>query len=203
MKLTATVENASEVAEGVWHVPAAMDQVLHDHTVERFDLPSILVVEESDFEHAGAKLQFDFGSAQLLILGGRARGTLIIQAAAPPEKAVHPAGKVRGDELFLQILGSMAPNSKQVGEDLLERIRELDPEGSLERQGRRFINRPDNFVALEPQTRINEIIVHIRGIVSVDLQPVATQRGYSAFKVRSVADLLEAGRALGLAKRKF
>ena len=203
MKITATVENATSVADHVWYVPATLDQVVQDATVERLDLPTILAVHEPQFDENEHTLQFDFTSADVLILGGRSHGSLVIQSSIREANAVRVPVKLHGDEVFRNLLKSMAPHIRSAGEDLLSRVRELDPDGEFERHGRRFVNRPDNFVALEPQTRLNEIIVHVRGNVEVHLPPVSTQRGYSAFKVRSPNDLLEAGSALGRARRRF
>src|SRR5688500_19018682 len=114
MKLTATVEGVSAVTEGVWYVSAAMDQVLHVATVERPELPSILVVEDSDFDRTDGTLQFDFGSSELLILGARSKGTLILRAGSE-ERAVRSADRENGDELLLRVLRTMAPHAQQAG----------------------------------------------------------------------------------------
>lgn len=203
MKITATLPNVTNVAPGIWHASSAVDQIINDTTQERPDSPSVLLIGEGAISASDGSLSFDFGAAELLVLGDRSRGTIILEQREPENLKGASAVQMGGDDEFLHVVAKMAPHIREAGPDLLERIRELDPEGHFDRHGRRFINRPDNFVALEPQTRISEIIVHVRGLVSVDLPAVSTQRGYSAFKVRKLDDLMEAGRALGLARRRF
>jgi hypothetical protein len=200
MRLTATIE-AETLAPGIWQADLAGSELTQKAGLVRRGLPTILIVR--DAAHHQGELSFDFRGLEILSRGDDARALILepLQDTPATDSAMH--ADISGDEEFQSLLAPLAPVTQTLGRDLLERIREIDPDGELERRGRRFINRPDNFVALEPQTRLNQIIVHLRGDVSAKLQPVRSLNGYSAFKVTSEDDLLEIGSALGRAKRKF
>lgn len=200
MRLTATI-GAALLAEGIWQGDLRGAVLAMKPLVLRRELPTVLVVRDAAFEPESGRLSFDYGGIDILNRGDDARA--IILAAAAGHAAAPTDEAPSGDQAFLSLLDGLSPAIRETGRDLLDRIRELDPGGRLEQRGRRFINRPDNFVALEPQTTLNQIIVHLRGLVSTGLRPVATQRGYSAFKVTGPGDIPEAGSALGRATRKF
>lgn len=199
MRLTATIE-AKGLADHVWQGNLRAAPLPDKGPSLRRGLPTILVVRGAVYSADQGQLSFDFNGIEVLNRGDDARA--IILAAVDSEEAAIMGGP-DGDQAYLSLLDRLPAEIRKTGRDLLERIRELDPDGTLEQRGRRFVNRPDNFVALEPQTRLNEIIVHLRGIVTSKLRPVSAQRGYSAFKVADRGDLLEAGSALGRAKRRF
>lgn len=216
MRITVNVEDAAALSDGVWAATMEPSSVRNlAPPLSQIGGTTIVLIEETEFDATTKHLSFPLGSTRVLNLGSTSAAILVSAADAEMEAGASRRGAATsagistqaprlgfGDRECLREVERLGSEIAGVGRQLVEHIRGLDPSGDLRHEGRRFINRSDNFVTLQPQPRVGEILVTIRGIVETKLKRASAVRGYSGFKVGRPTDLAEAQRVISAATRR-
>lgn len=212
MQIQVTIDEAVEVSTGVWSAD------LSPANVRQLGKPSadaggrsILVINEPDYDSGAKRLAFSINAAHVLNVGTSNRA-LFVSAAEPEDTSADSAksqessdAKPRlgaGDGLLLKSIEAFPEPIRNAAINVLERVRQLDPGGDFRRHKNRFVNRRDNFVAIEPQTRLHQLLINVRGKVETPLPQLSTFNGYTAFKLSAPSDLAQVLRAIEAATRK-
>lgn len=218
MRIMVNIENAVALKSDVWSASVAPANVRNlSAPLSTAGVTSVVLVEGVEFDVAARCLSFPFGSVRVLNLGSSDDALFIsgIDTAgdagakeAPVETQTDEGSsseQVRlgfGDRDCLRGFAQMSPELQLAAQQAVEHIRKLDPSGDLQKEGQRYVNRPDNFVTLQPQPRVSDILVTFKGSVKTTLKEASARRPYQGFKIRGTGDVPEALRVLQLAKRR-
>ena len=190
--LKTAIANVSKIAEGAWESelsPAEVEALGRSFAQEPG--PSVLLADNIE-EPDETTILFAPSAVRVLNRGTASRAFVL--ARPSNDASARPPGESVGDEEFLKEAAEAGAEVEAFARRMLREVRSLDPAGELVSfPGRRFINKPDNFVVLVPQPRIRELKIVVRGgphefrDAPGDLKP--DQNGYSTFKIRNATDL--------------
>ena len=204
--LQTAISNATKLGDGTWRAPVSPADVDRlGRPLGREPGPSILYVSAVT-EVPDRTIIFPLSDAAVLNRGTLADALIVARVPNHHTGSIH-YGEENGDESFVEEAAAAGEAVGEFAECMLEAIREVDPNGRLFAfPGRRFINKPDNFITLVPQPRVQELKVIVRGQpgdfrdAPEDLK--SDQNGYSTFKIKSSTDLAPAIALLKQIRRK-
>lgn len=217
MRIMVDVEEAAAIAPLIWTAAVSPENVRKlSSPLSSTGMISILLVEEARYETGANRLSFPFGSVRVLNLGTTNQAVFVsaVESASEhvpqadgsaPSSDAQNANEVRlgfGDRDCIRAFSRMPVELMEVGRRLVETIRGIDPNGDFKQEGHRFVNRPDNWVTLQAQPRVREILVTFKGSVETNLKTASARRPYQGVKVRSAEDLQEVARIFAAAKRR-
>ncbi len=179
------LDDAERLADEVWRAslsPSDVSRIGSPHLSR--GRQSVIGVFGGIDALADHQITFDPGAAEVLN-AGRDPVVLIIKLDDPDGRKL-----VRhGDQAFLASCEEhLTPDLTQIAADLLASIRDQYPGQLKEGKARKWVNDPDNFVALTIQNRDKSFAVYVKGRVQdhqepdLDLKP--DRPGYSRFKLR-------------------
>jgi hypothetical protein len=214
MRITVNIEDVTAYSASLWTGIVAPEKVRNlSSPLSSVGSPSVLLVEEPDFDEANRLLSFPLGNALVLNVGTTDEAVFIAARAEEQEEATQPTTTkvdtgtdVRlgfGDRECIRSFDRLPDDLREAGRQLIEHVRRLDPNGDLRYKPPRFVNSPDNWVTLQPQPQVREILVTFKGSVQTHLkQSKSARRPYQGFKLRSLEDVGEAKRVLASAQRR-
>ena len=204
MSLRLTVGDAKALEEGVWFAELTPAEVCRfGNAKNSFGAISVVGVAQPDFDPQRLELTLNPNDALVLNIGASNR-TLIVDIGGRdtlqmPSKAGtrayqsglrQPSDKRKGDRAFLaECRKHLDASLVAIVEELLSRIRERYPGELHEGKARKWVNYPDNFVALTIQNRDKSFAVHVKGYpdqfsaLSLDIK--SDRPGYCRFKLKS------------------
>ena len=168
----------------------------------------MLLVEHAEFDPAQERLSFPLGGARVLNLG--ASDEAVFVAAHLTERSVHEdssevVANTRlgfGDRDCVQAFARLPEDLQEAARQIIAHIRALDPSGDLAHKSPRYVNFPDNWVTLQAQPQVREILITFKGAVDTTLKNASARPPYQGFKVRGLIEVPEAKRVLSLAQRR-
>ena len=208
MSVNLVIEQAEEVGSGIWE--AAIDPKeleLLGAPQARFRGRSIVLLEEAHI--AGDCLIFPPSAAHRLNAGTE-RLVLFVLAAPVADsssgesQADVASGAQLGDRNFLD---ATPPELRPLADPVLREIRRRDPQGYLNLEGQRHVNRPDNWVTVKPQPYAGSVAITVRGRPDAFGSPASLRlkpdRGsYTRFTIDRDSQLPEALEIIRTARRK-
>ena len=208
------IENFEELMPGVWRVKIPKQQLEHLHV--RPDMHCANTIVLAPILKRGSELRMDPTEVIMTVLG-KGDEVLLIDASHEGGRGLIPRRSDRqlssvdieaGDAAFFAACDQLVGHSlKALATSLVEGIREKHHGKMVEGQGRKWINSPDNFVAMTIQNRDRSLAISIKDVVEAKgsaLNPKPDRPGYLRFKVSSAGDLQEAKRLiLASARRHF
>ncbi len=177
MAIRMSVDHVTLLSEGVWSAPLSPSEVQLFARTKGAGMGevSVLGVVEPEFDEAAGMLSIDNRQAHVLNIGKSDR-TLIVDIGASPSPmqglpATPPAPgptkgepEGRGDNMFIascqHYLGS---DLVAMAERLLSEVRSRYPGELHEGLARKWVNQPENFVALTIQNRDQSFVIHVKG----------------------------------------
>lgn len=212
MKIMVTIENVTRYAPNVLAGSIAPDGVAKlGNALSTAGGPSVVLVEDVEFDIECSRMSFPFGAARVLNLGTTDEAVFVSAAADWDENGPSAgvdsisAPDVRlgfGDRDCVKAFHRLPDDLQEAAQILIEHIRQLDPSGDLQHKHPRYVNAPDNWVTLQAQPQVKDILVTFKGSAKTALTPASARRPYQGFKVRSLDDVPEAKRVLSLAQRR-
>ena len=213
MRITINVDQAVSDSPAIWTAALSPEEVRHlSPPLTAGSGPTVITVEDAEYEPRERELAFAFGKARVLNLGetsqvvivGRTQETSLSEGQ---EKVLESDGRGLGpgDKHLLSALHSskLPDDLKDTAQQLVEFVRALDPAGDLQHKPPRFVSFPDNWVTFQIQPQVREILVTYKGHVPTRLKSASARRPYSGFKVRGLQDVEEAKRVLRGATRRY
>ena len=200
------ISGATKLANNIWRTatsPIEIDRL--GRAAGREPGPSIIYVPVVTEVSEGTIL---FPSIDATVVNrGTLDDTIIIACNSSGGDKATPKNVRAADRDFIAEAEAAGPDVGEFAKKMLQTLRELDPEGQLVAfPGRRFINKPDNFIVLVPQPRVRELKIVVRGnpreFENAPSDLKADQNGYSTFKIRSATDLAHAVKLLRQVRRK-
>jgi hypothetical protein len=203
--LKTAIANVSKIAEGAWESELSPDEVeALGRSFAQEPGPSVLLADEVE-ESDKNTILFPPNAVRVLNRGTAKRAFVLARPNSDASLSL-PRG-CAGDDAFLKEAAQAGREVEEFARRMLREVRRLDPTGELVSfPGRRFINKPDNFVVLVPQPRIQELKIVVRGgprefrDAPDDLK--SDQNGYSTFKIRNATDLARGISLLKQVRRK-
>ncbi|NTZ44050.1 hypothetical protein G7A66_13370 [Altererythrobacter sp. SALINAS58] len=209
----------TQLAPSLWEADVAPSNVRQlGNPAGEIGAHSIVMIDQPEFDAGEGEMRFAINAVRVLNLGSTDRAILIgaeasSQAGATadcgPQNASGPASgeapAVRlglGDRQLLQKVQQFPEEMRQAAEGVIEHVRALDPTGDFQRQNNRFVNRRDNFVAIEAQSQKKQLLINVRGKIETKLKTLSTFNGYTAFKLATPSDLPAVLNAIDSATRK-
>lgn len=205
MRIQATVDEVTRLADGVWKGNLTPGEVrsLGNSSVN-LGATSVVATRDGAFEDQGDSLSFDPSDAVVLNVG--TGNSVIFLSLGVMESSTgtirgtsskDEVGLRGGDRLFLDAARLLlTPELAQTGEELLREIRSQQPGELKEGQARKWVNEPDNFVAITIQPRDQSYAIHVRGdpkdfgSSSLDIRQDRTS--YCRFKIKTRDQVVEA-----------
>lgn len=127
---------------------------------------SVVLVANPIYKESQRRLEFEPSSARILNIGNSTK-TIIIGIGLETEisqPGMIPEPKLKpGDANFIKELKDRIPNLFSLGEKLLAEVRRYNPVGELNLEGKRFVERPDNFWTVTIKPRKQELYITVRG----------------------------------------
>lgn len=210
MAIRMSVEKVALLSDGVWSAPLSPSeaQMFARGRSAGMGHVSVLGVMEPEFDEPTGTLSIDSRQAYVLNVGKSDR-TLIVDLGASPRAAIKehtiaptpqpsdnsPDG--RGDTMFLAACRRhLGPDLVSMAEQLLPEIRSQYPGELHEGQARKWVNHPENFMALTIQNRDQSFAIHVKGEpedFSAPTLEIKPDRGsYSRFKLKGQEQLNDA-----------
>lgn len=210
MAIRMLMEQVTRLGGGVWSAPLSPSEVqmLARGKTSSMGQVSVLGVIEPRFDQDAKTLSIDSRQAYVLNVGQSDRTVILDldrstsatarEQAAPPRRLPSeslPDG--RGDSMFIaSCRHHLRPSLVSMAEQLLSRIRSRYPGELHEGKARKWVNHPQNFVALTIQNRDQSFAIHVKGepkdfsAPSLEIKP---DRGsYSRFKLKDEEQLNDA-----------
>ena len=208
MSVNLVIEQAEEVGSGIWEATIDPQELeLLGAPQGRFRGRSIVLLEEAHI--AGDCLTFLPSAAHRLNAGTERLALFVLAtpvADSPSSEAQEDvaSGAQIGDRNFLD---ATPPELRPLAEPVLREIRRRDPQGYLNLEGQRHVNRPDNWVTLKPQPYAKSLAVTVRGRPDAFGSPasflVKPDRGsYARFTIDRDSQLPEALEIIRTARMK-
>lgn len=209
MPLIIAVGGVSQVGDGLWTTTLTPAEVRRLGTASSLGARSVIGLFGPDFDAASAQLVLDPSSIVVLAVGD-SEETLLIDlkksVAGNPglgdqthtAAADVPKGGGKGDEAFLRASLALLSNDLVSSiQCLLEQVRQRHPGELREGQARKWVNSPDNFLAITIQPRDRSFAIHARGepgdygaLSSIDVK--RDRPGYVRFKLQKASQLEDA-----------
>jgi hypothetical protein len=210
MTIRVSVEQVALLSDGVWSA------ILNPHEIQMFARTrsagmgqvSVLGVIEPEFDKAAGTLSIDSRQAYVLNVGKSDRTLIVDLGASPPatEKEQTTASisrpsdsspDGRGDSMFITSCRyHLGPKLVSMAQQLLSEIRSRYPGELHEGLARKWVNHPENFVALTIQNRDQSFAIHVKGEPEEFTAPtlvIKPDRGsYSRFKLKDEGQLQDA-----------
>lgn len=208
MRIMVTIENVAEQTANLWTGSIAPGSVGRLGTaLSNAGGTSVLLVEDAEFDEALERLSFPLGGARVLNLGTSDEAVFVaarlMEHAAPPSSAQAADHRLGfGDRDCVKAFARLPDDLQQAAREIVGHIRALDPNGDLTLKAPRYVNFPDNWVTLQAQPQVREILITFKGAVDTTLKSASARRPYQGFKVRGLDEVAEAKRVLSLAHRR-
>lgn len=212
MRITVTIENVTEQTPSLWTGSIAPESVRRlGAALSAAGKASVLLVEQAEFDAAEDRLSFPLGGARVLNLGATEEAIFVATSdidqavEAVASRVSEPANDPRlgfGDRDCIKAFSRLPDELQEAARQLVAHIRALAPNGDLAHKPPRYVNFPDNWVTLQAQPQVREILITFKGAVETTLKSASARRPYQGFKVRGLGDVPEAKRLLSLAQRK-
>lgn len=174
-----------------------------DHLKDGFTPIGPYSVIAARIQRQGDGLAFDPTHAQLFCRGVSEEAIFLNSVSSEHSDEtlqVPTIGALRGesDEHFLAACGQLVGEEfAKLAEILLRKIRRTHEGRLIEGKGRKWLNHPDNFMAITIQNRDRSLAISIRDVVEAhdsELRPKPDRPGYLRFKISKPADIGEAVR---------
>jgi hypothetical protein len=175
---------------------------------------SVVLVANPIYKESQKRLEFEPSSARLLNIGNSTK-TIIIGIGIETEISIpdkFPETQLKpGDANFIKELKEKISNLASLGEKLLAEVRRYNPVGELNREGKRFVERPDNFWTVTIQPRKRALFITVRGrperfsgVFSGDsgIEPKKDRPGHTGFAINDDKQLDDAFKIIRHAKRQ-
>jgi hypothetical protein len=215
MQITVSLELTTQLRPNLWLATLDPAQTLEvgPPLAQRGDV-SIILVSDAAHDAETGRLNFPLSTASVLNLGQTNQAVIVSdgvslskveksQTVTTDDSMPRPAINLKsGDSECLRSLSALPKDIFQIGQKIVERIREIDSSGELKLEGKRYINRSDNFITIQPQFRLGDLLITVRGYVNVELPAASAIPGYSAFKINRRDQLAQALRLVNEAKRR-
>lgn len=210
MPIRMSVEHVTLLSDGVWSAPLTPSEVQMFARARGagMGLVSVLGVIEPEFDEANGMLSIDNRQAHVLNIGKSDRVLIVDLGTSPPPTtgqqttapASGPTGSEpdgRGDNMFIaSCRHHLGPDLVSMAERLLTEIRSRYPGELHEGLARKWVNHPENFVALTIQNRDQSFAIHVKGEPDEFTAPtleIKPDRGsYSRFKLKDESQLHDA-----------
>lgn len=209
MALTFQIEGVKLLGEHVWYASLSPAEVrlLGLSTSNTSDRTVLLLQSQPRFDAEHRRLAFDPSTAKLLSAGTSSGAILIGSAGADtaPQLQRQEPPIPSGDAAFL---ASLPPSLLDLGRALLQAVRSKFPgELRLYPKSGRYVDTPDNFWTIKPQSRDISFRVTVRGtpdsfVGTGTLQIKPDQTGYSSFKVKRHEQVALFARVIDQVRRK-
>jgi hypothetical protein len=206
MPLTIAVGGALMIGEGVWIASLTPAEVRRLGTGAALGARSIVGLSLPKFDTTTGQLMFDPAKTTVLAVGDSEEAVLIdLRTAARPAEVNNQADAGmtlnrarKGDEAFLRASRALMSDSLvSLIKDLLDGVRQRHPGELWEGQARKWVNSPDNFVAITIQPRDRSFAIYARGesdaydaLSSIDVR--RDRPGYVRFKLYKASQLEDA-----------
>ncbi len=204
------VEQVTPLSGGVWSAPLTPSEVQMFARAKGAGMGqvSVLGVLEPEFDDVAGTLSIDSRQAYVLNIGKSDRTLIVDLGAAPSTTAKEPtigmmsqpddnSSYGRGDSMFIaSCRHHLKPHLVLMAERLLSEVRSRYPGELHEGLARKWVNHPENFVAITIQNRDQSFAIHVKGEPNEFSAPtleVKPDRGsYSRFKLKEEAQLEDA-----------
>ena len=203
------IEDAEILRQDVW--AGKIPQMYLAHLADGLTPMAAYSVVTGAIKLSGSDLMFSPATAQLLCKGF-SEDALFINTASNSEDAEPKTDSTRGqphgngDQGFLDAAMELVGSEfAELGKALVNGFRQTNPGKLVERQGRKWLNAPENFVAITIQNRDRSFAVSIRQVREAEdssLRPRADRPGYLRFKVAHLTDVPEAARLILASARR-
>lgn len=210
MAIRMSVEKAALLSDGVWSAPLSQSEVQMFTRGRSAGMGqvSVLGVIEPEFDEPTCTLSIDSRQVHVLNIGKSDR-TLIVdlgkspsaipedQTNAPTPQPSETSSAGRGDAMFVvSCHHHLAPDLVSMVEQLLAEVRSRYPGELHEGLARKWVNHPENFMALTIQNRDQSFAIHVKGEpedFSAPTLEIKPDRGsYSRFKLKRQEQLNDA-----------
>jgi hypothetical protein len=211
MALLFQIAGATRLDDHVWKalLSPAEARLLGPNAPSAGATTVVLLADEATFDAGRRQLAFDPAKARLLN-AGTSDSAILIGIAAKPSSSVTGGNMPSisappGDAKFLALLPTQL---RFLGESLLGAVRTKFP-GELKfyEDSGRYIDTPDNFWTIKPQSRDVSFRITVRGtaesfhgVRTLQLKP--DRHGYSTFKIARAGQIDDFIRLLGQVRRK-
>jgi hypothetical protein len=202
------VENAEQLRPGIWAGKIAPRYLEHLSDGLTPVAPYSIVAAKLNID--GNRLAFSPDDAQLLSQGD-AEDTLFVSVSRESEYShvrisTTPAARGNTDAAFIEACAQLVGTEfAGLAKELVDAIREKHAGRLTEKQGRKWLNEPNNFVAITIQNRDRSLAISIRAVSEAGnspLKPKPDRPGYLRFKVTRRADVPEALRLILASARR-
>jgi hypothetical protein len=217
MSIRFVFDGIQQVGAAVWFSPMIAEEVrLIGGMQTTLGARTVIAVLNPVFREAESRLEVEPSACHVLNLGKGAGAYFIDLGAEVPshlpsaelaDSGDRPLPMMKpGDRAFLEKISRMSPELQQAGTRILSAVRRQVPQGELRLEGKRFVERPDNFWTVTPQPREPSLAITLRGkpdrFSSSRVDVRKDRRPYSRLKVTRDSDVEEVIRIILSAKRK-
>lgn len=205
MAITININEVEELAPGIWESPLTPGEVRSlGKPMQELGSKSILMLTSEDYRFSDGSLNFD--PAHIVVVNvGSDCCAIFLTVGQEKEIRIHiedsPAKSTEGwgpgDQKFIrETQRQLDEELATVGRKLLGGIRKNLLGDLVEGKARKFVNFPDNVVAITIQPRDRSLAVHVKGDPE-DFQPtpleIKTDRSsYCRFKITAESQLEDA-----------
>lgn len=203
------IQDAELVRPNLW--AATMPSIYLDHLSDGIIPMAPYSVIVAELRVQGSDLAFNPEGARLLCRGTSDDAIFLNSAHSEyseigSESEISDLPRGDGDEAFLSACKQLVSEEFALLAGILIRnIRKIHPGRLVEGQSRKWLNHPDNFVAITIQNRDRSLAVSIRDVPEAhnsELLPKRDRPGYLRFKISKPADLGEALKLISASARR-
>jgi hypothetical protein len=215
MGMKINIENVQNIGKGIWKSNLYPSEVeVFGTCVNIYGETSVLLLLESvDFKASTGVLSFDPKIAHLINKGSSENLIIISDSSNRSAKATNsrqptlkPNANIRtsGDKLFIE---KLPPHIKELGAIFLSEVRKhFSGELKFYERSGKYVEGPDNFWTVRPQPKDKSLRITIRGIPDLfrehtTLDIKSDMSGYSAFKIKTLAQISDAMSVLRMAAK--
>lgn len=211
MEIRVSIDGAKLVSPGLWVAALSPDNIRQlGSPATELGSASVLLLDGPQYDQSKRQISFPVNAVRVLNAGFSEKTILLDAADGSSSVSKHqsPAPSAdtprlgMGDRQLLQKVEHFPDEMKAAARTIVELVRRLDPAGDFQHSTNRFVNRTDNFVAVEPQVRNKALLINVRGIIPTRLATLRTMNGYTAFKLETAEDLDAVVSAIRSATRK-
>jgi hypothetical protein len=211
MQIRVSIDDAKLVSPGLWTATLSPENIRQlGSPAAELGSTSVLLLDDPQYDQSKRQISFPMNAVRVLNAGTSEKAILldadddtssVSKRHAPAASADSPRLGM-GDRQLLQKVEHFPDEMKAAARTIVELVRRLDPSGDFRLATNRFVNRTDNFVAVEPQVRNKALLINVRGLIPTRLAKLRTMNGYTAFKLESAEDLDAVVSAIRSATRK-